>query len=547
MAAVVTALIGGPLAAQQITGGDLRGGLKNPARWLTYSGDYSGRRHSPLAEIDASNVSRLVAQWTFQTGLAGHKFEASPIVIDDILYVSGPLNHAWAIDGRTGRQIWRYQRQLPPQAELRVCCGLVNRGLAVYGDRLFMTTLDAHLVALDRQSGRVVWDVELAKHTEGYAATGAPLIVNDKVIVGVAGGEYAIRGFLDAYDPGSGARIWRFWTVPAPGEPGSETWPAEVWERGGGPTWLTGTYDPELGLLYWGTGNPNPDFYGADRSGDNLYTNALIALDVETGTLRWHFQFTPHDEHDWDANQIPVLVDAPIDGRMRKLVMVANRNGFLYVLDRANGRFIRASPFGHQTWAKAIDSSGRPVEQPDQRPTPAGTLTCPDLFGLTNFMSPSFDATTGLFYVTARETCQTFVSAKPPDGYKAGDRTMGGTVRPAPERRFGALRAIDPLSGVVKWEIRHETPAWAGVLSTAGGIVFSGDNEGHILAADSRTGRELWRYRLGAPLYAPPATFTIAGRQHVTIGSGSTLTAFALPKPWPAASRIGGARARGRS
>ncbi|MCA1586140.1 MAG: PQQ-dependent dehydrogenase, methanol/ethanol family [Acidobacteria bacterium] len=529
MALLVAAAIGGSLSAQQIATKDLLEGLTNPSRWLTYSGDYSGRRHSPLKDIDQTNVARLAAQWTFQTGLAGHKFEATPIVIDGMLYVTGPMNHAWAIDGKSGRQMWRYQRRLPPLGDLRVCCGMVNRGFAVHGERLYMTTLDAHLIALDRRTGAVLWDIELAEHTEGYASTGAPLIVNDKVIVGVAGGEFAIRGFLDAYDPHDGNRLWRFWTVPAPGESGAETWPAEVWQRGGGPTWLTGTYDPESNVLYWGTGNPNPDFYGADRKGDNLYTNALVALDADTGKLRWHFQFTPHDEHDWDANHVPVLADLMVEGQPRKVVMVANRNGFLYVLDRTNGRFLRASAFGHQTWAKEIGDDGRPVELPNERPTPEGTLTCPDLFGLTNFMSPSFDPLTGLFYVTVRETCQTYVSARPPEGYKAGDRTMGGTLRPAPERRFGALRAIDPLSGEQQWEIRHETPAWAGVLTTAAGIVFSGDNEGNFIAADSRTGRELWRYQLGAPLYAPPTTFMIEDRQYVTIAAGSTLTAFALP------------------
>lgn len=532
-AAILTILVivvGGSVSAQQISTEELLDGLGNPARWLTYSGDYSGRRHSPLSEINTSNASRLVAQWTFQTGLSGHKFEATPIVIDGTLYVTGPMNYAWAIDGKTGREIWRYQRELPPMPDLRVCCGMVNRGFAVLGDRLFMTTLDAHLIALDRQSGKVVWDVKLAEHGEGYASTGAPLIVKDKVIVGVAGGEFAIRGFIDAYDPKDGTRAWRFWTVPATGEPGSETWPAESWQRGGGPTWLTGTYDPELDTVYWGTGNPNPDFYGAARKGDNLYTNALVALDPNSGKLRWHFQFTPYDEHDWDANQIPVLADVTIDGKPRKVVMTANRNGFLYVLDRTNGRFLRAAPFGHQTWAKEIGTDGRPVELPGQRPSPEGTLTCPDLFGATNFMSPSYDTSTGLFYVTVRETCQIYLSAPPPPGAKAGERTMGGTVKPVLDRRWGALRAIDPLTGETKWEIRHQTPAWAGVLTTAGGLVFSGDNEGSFLAADAKSGQEVWRYQLGAPLYAPPSTFLIDGRQYVTIAAGSTLTAFALPR-----------------
>jgi alcohol dehydrogenase (cytochrome c) len=525
---------GASLFAQSvaITSQDVADGLKNPGRWLTYSGDYSGQRHSPLKQITTANVGLLTAQWTFQTGLAGHKFEASPIVIDGVMYVTGALNAAWAIDGRTGRQIWRYQRALPPQQELRVCCGMVNRGFAVHGDRLFMTTLDAHLVALDMKTGNEVWDIQLAEHKMGYASTVAPLVVKDRLIVGIAGGEFANRGFLDAYDPTDGKQLWRFWTVPAPGEPGSETWPKEInaWERGGGPTWLTGTYDSDLNLIYWGTGNPNPDFYGADRKGDNLYTNSLIALDADTGQLRWHFQFTPFDEHDWDANQVPILADLNVAGRSRKVVMVANRNGFLYVLDRATGQYITARPFIKTTWAKEIASNGRPIEEPDQRPTPAGTLTCPDLFGGTNFMSPSFDPGTGLFYVSARETCQVYVAARPPEGYKAGDMTLGGRFKPAPERGYGALRAIDPATGDRRWELRHPSPSWAGVLSTAGGLVFSGTNEGDVVAVDSRSGKELWKYQLGAPLYAPPATYMIDNRQYVSIAAGSTFTTFALPQ-----------------
>jgi alcohol dehydrogenase (cytochrome c) len=517
-------------AHAQLTQQDLLRGLGNPTRWPSYSGDYAGQRHSPLNQITAANAGTLAAQWTFQTGISGHKFEATPIVVDGMLYVSGALNNAWAIDGKTGRQLWRYQRSLPPEAAMRVCCGMVNRGLALLGDRLFMATLDAHLIALDRNTGEVLWDIEMADPRGGYSSTVAPLVVGDKVIVGISGGEFAIRGFLDAYDPRDGRRIWRFWTVPAPGEPGSESWPAEVWERGGGPTWLTGTYDPELDLLYWGTGNPNPDFYGADRTGDNLYTNALVALEASTGKLRWHFQFTPHDEHDWDANQIPVLADVTLNGQPRKVVMVANRNGFFYMLDRANGQFLRAFPFMRQTWAREIDSQGRPVELPGQRPTPQGTLTCPDLYGGTNFMSPSYDPSTRLFFVTAREYCQVFISEAPPQGYPIGERTMGGRTRPGPEPAWGALRALDPMTGETKWELRHETASWAGVLSTAGGVVFSGDGRGALLAADSRTGRELWRYPTGAPMYSAPVTYTIDGRQYLTVASGSTLTSFALPR-----------------
>jgi alcohol dehydrogenase (cytochrome c) len=515
-------------AQQPVTTNDLLDGLANPGRWLTYSGDYAGRRHSPLRQITPVNASQLTAQWTFQTGVAG-KFEATPIVVDGVLYVTGPQNHAWAIDGKTGRQLWHYQRQVPQ--DVRACCGLVNRGFAILKDRLYLATLDAHLVALDMTSGKVVWDVEIADYRQGYAATPAPLIVNDKVIVGIAGGEFAIRGFLDAYDVNTGKRAWRFYTVPAPGEPGSETWTAESWERGGAPTWLSGTYDPDSNTIYWGTGNPNPDFYGEGRKGDNLYSGSLIALDATSGTLKWHFQFTPHDVHDWDANQIPVLADLAIAGKPRKVVMVANRNGFFYVLDRTTGEFIHAKPFIHQTWAREIDAKGRPVELPDQRPTPQGTLTCPDLFGGTNFMSPSFDPSLGLFFVSARETCQVYFSEPPPAGYKAGDRVMGGRVTRAPQPPTGALRALDPLTGERKWEIKHPTPSWAGVLSTASGVVFSGTNEGEMLAADARTGKELWRYSLGAPIYAAPVTYLLNGRQYVVLPAGMTLTAFAVPVP----------------
>lgn len=514
-----------------ITARDLADGFKHPERWTTYSGDYSGQRHSPLKQITPQNVNQLAAQWTFQNNvsLPGQKFETTPLVVDGVIYATGALNYAWAIDARTGRLLWRYQYQLPPQASLKVCCGLVNRGFAIYGDRLFMATLDAHLVALDAKTGKQVWDVKLADYQQGYASTVAPLIVKDKVIVGIAGGEYAIRGFLDAYDPKDGKQIWRFWTVPAPGEPGSETWPKEIdsWARGGGPTWQTGTYDPDLNLIYWGTGNPNPDFYGVDRLGDNLYTNSLVALDADTGTLKWHFQFTPHDEHDWDANQVPVLADLNIAGRSRKVVMVANRNGFFYVLDRATGQYINAKPFITTTWAKEIAGNGRPIEEPNQRPTATGTTTCPDLYGATNFMSPAFDASSGLFFVTARETCMSYTQSPPPAGYKPGNLTLGGGLKFG-TGGYGALRAIDAATGDRRWELKHPTASWAGVLSTAAGVVFSGTNEGEIFAADTRTGKELWRYMLGAPLYTAPITYMIGDRQYVTIAAGTTITSFAL-------------------
>jgi alcohol dehydrogenase (cytochrome c) len=515
------------VSAQDITAKELLDGLTNPSRWLTHSGDYAGHRFSPLKEITPANASQLAAQWTFQTGV-NNKFEATPIVIDGMLYITGALNHAWAIDSRTGRQLWHYQRALPQT--LKVCCGLVNRGFAVYGDRLFLVTLDAHFVALETKTGKVIYDIEMATVKDGFAATGAPLVVKGKVIVGVAGGEFANRGFIDAYDPQTGQRLWRFYTIPAPGEPGSDTWQGDIWQRGGAPTWLTGTYDPSLSLLYWGTGNPNPDWDGESRPGANLYTDSLVALDPDTGTLKWHFQYTPHDTHDWDANEVPVLADLTIGGRPRKVVMMANRNGFFYVNDRVTGEFLLGRPFVNTTWAEEIAPDGKPRVLPNTDPNDAGTVTCPDWYGGTNFMSPSYDAGRRLFFVTARETCARFVRRPPPANAALGDLTMGGRVSLVSEpKRYGALRAIDPSTGERKWEIAYDDAGWAGVLATAGGVVFSGDHEGNFFAADSETGKKLFQFQTGAPLFAPPTSYAIDGRQYVVIPSGATLTAFALP------------------
>jgi len=525
LAAVVLSVVVGAVCtrAQDVTPKDLLDGFGNPARWLTYSGDYSGQRHSPLTEITPANAADLRPMWTFQTGAIPGKFEATPIVIDGVVYISGPLDHVWALDGATGRQLWHYQRLLPNG--ILACCGMVNRGVAVFHDRLYLATLDAHLVALNVKDGKVIFDNVVEDYQKGYAATGAPLVVNGNVIVGVAGGEYGIRGFIDAYSADTGARIWRFYTVPAPGEKGGDTWPGDSWKHGGGPTWLSGTYDPALNLLYWGVGNPGPDYDGDAREGDNLFTGSVVALDATTGTLRWHFQFTPHDVHDWDANQIPVLADLTIAGRPRKVVMLANRNGFFYVLDRETGAFIRGSRFIDTTWAKELDAAGKPRVLPDTAPTSEGTITCPDLFGATNFMSPSFDPSSKLFFVSARETCATFF--RRPQEFKEGERFMSGIQR-MESRNFGALRAIDPLTGDMKWEYRHSLPSWAGVLTTAGGVVFTGDNDGYVLAFDARTGARLWRHLMGAPIYAAPTTVMIGGRQVVFMPAGTTLTAFAL-------------------
>ena len=518
-----------------VTFEELRAGLQNPAHWLTFSGDYSGRRHSPLTQITPANVARLTAQWTFQseTMARGRGFETTPLAWDGVLYVTGPNNYAWALDARTGRPFWRYRRELPDDLTYGARAP-VNRGFGLLGDHLFMVTLDAHLLALDRTTGTVVWDVVLADYKIGYAATLAPLVIDGKVIVGISGGEYPTRGFLDAYDPKTGERIWRFFTVPAPGEPGSETWPRDndSIARGGGGTWMTGTYDPELNLLYWGTGNPNPDYYGKDRQGDNLYTNSLVAIDAASGRLKWHYQFTPHDTHDWDSNHVPVLADVSWNGRPRKVVMVANRNGFFYLLDRTSGELLLGKPFTDTTWAREIGPDGRPIVLNED-----GSKGClPDYWGGTNFMPPSFDPSLKLFFVMARETCATFVPQVPE--IVPGQPNFGGVVKVDREKGYGALRALDVTTGERKWEFRFPAPSLAGVMSTASGLVFAGDAEGNFMAFEAATGRHLWHYPTGASVWGAAAmTYMLDGRQHVLIPSGATLVAFALPDIAASATR----------
>jgi alcohol dehydrogenase (cytochrome c) len=484
-------------ASAQVTAQDLRDGLNNPTRWLTYAGDYANHRHSPLTQITPANVTRLVAQWQFQTDTLG-KFEAAPLVLDGVIYVTGPLDTGWAIDARTGRQIWRYRRDLP--SGLIACCGLVNRGFGVLGDRLFKTTL----------------------------GTTAPLVVKDKVLVGVAGAEYGVRGFIDAYDAQTGQQVWRFYTTAGPDDPGHATWrgtDAKAWEHGGGSIWVPGAYDPELNLVYWGTGNAGPDYNGSEREGDNLYTASVVALDADTGKLRWHYQFTPHDIWDYDSTQMPVLADLTLGGALRKVVLFANRNGFFYLLDRATGKLIRGKPFIETTWAREIRPDGRPMLLPNSVPSEEGTKVCPDQSGGTNWMPPSFHPALGLFFVTARESCGVFFSWK--DDYSPGDGYRGGAVQRLIESQYSALRAIDVTTGERRWEFPYTTQSWSGVLSTASGLVFAGGS-GNLMAFDAKTGKNLWHFQTGSSLYAGAITYMVDGRQYVLMPSGTTLTAFAL-------------------
>ncbi len=527
-----TAIVGaGQAVPGRVTEEEILEGLTpDGSRWLTFGGDYANQRHSPLTEITPENVDSLLPQWTFQTNTLDD-FETTTLIRDNVLYVTGPSNTAWAIDARSGREIWSYRRELP--LNLTACCGLVNKGFAMFGDKLYLATLDAHLLALDMSTGAIVWDATMEDYQVGYASTIAPLAVDDKIIVGVAGGEFGIRGFIDAYDAESGQRVWRFYTIPGPGEPGNETWSGDSWQSGGASVWVTGAYDPELNLLYYGIGNPGPDYYGDIRQGDNLYSASLVALDAATGELRWHYQFTPHDVHDWDATEVPILADIEIDGRTRQVVMFANRNGFYYTLDRTNGEVILAEPFVRTTWATEIDAAGRPILLPGNVPDEEGEVTCPDLTGGTNFWPPSFDPATQVFFVNARESCMTYYAWE--QEYIPGQRYTGGAgerIRDDPEMPlYGALRALNPATGERLWEFRYPDPSTSGLLTTASGLIFSGDSDGNLLALDSRSGELLWRYQMGSPMHGTsPITYMLDGRQHVLVPAGTTLTAWALPE-----------------
>ncbi len=504
----------------------IRHAEREPQNWLTYSGNYQSHRFSPLAQINTTNVTRLKTAWVYQMRDPG-KVETTPLVVDGVIYLSEKPHVVTALDGRTGRPLWTYRRTTP--ADARGCCGIPNRGLAVLGDTLYLATFDAHLVALDINTGKPRWDVVVADYKLGYTLTAAPLALKDKIVVGTGGGEYGIRGFLDAYDAKTGKRAWRFWTVPAPGESGSETWAGESWKTGGAPTWVTGSYDAALNLLYWTTGNPAPDWNGDARAGDNLYSDCLLALDADTGKLRWHFQFTPHDVWDWDANQTPVLFDATINGRKRQLIAQANRNAFYYVLDRVTGEFLRGTPYIKQTWASGLDAKGRPLKLPNIEPSTQGALVYPGLGGATNWYSPTYSPQTKLFYVLARENHpQYFFKAEA--NYHAGDLFEGGGGRDlAGVEPYGVVKALNSLTGKQVWEFRLHAPAMAGLLATGGGLVFGGSSEGYFYALDARTGKALWQFMAGYQIVANPISYAIRGQQYVAITAGQGLFVFALP------------------
>lgn len=528
LCATIAAYAQSPSNGLPVTYDRLLKATAEPANWLTYGGDYRSHHYSTLDQITPANVHGLRAKWIFQ--MHHTKVETTPIVVDGIMYVTRPPSDVLALDAETGRALWSFEYRL--STRVYTCCGEVNRGLAILGNTLYITTIDAKLIALDARSGRVLWKTDIADPKLNYTATAAPLAINGKIIVGIAGAEGGIRGFLDAYDARTGARVWRFWTIPAEGERGSETWGGNLWQHGGGSTWNTGSYDPELNLVYWGTGNPGPDYNGDVRPGDNLYSCSLLALDADTGELKWHFQFTPHDTRDWDATQVPVLLDATLGGQRRKLVVVPSRNGFYYVLDRVTGKFLLAKPYVKQTWAKEIDSNGRPVMNPGQEPLEEGNDTIwPGVDGGNNWMSPSYSPQTRLLYFNAREERRRFFKTDAPE-FQPGESFFGGGggggARFRPEESWGKLIAMTPETGEIQWEHRILTPPWAGVLSTAGNLVFSATPSGNFYALDARTGKELWHFNGGDRVYASPITFLSRGKQLITISIGDVLIAFGL-------------------
>jgi len=502
-----------------------------PDQWLTYSRSLDGQRYAPLNEITPENVSRLRVRWIRQFGTtesANSRSESTPIVAGGVIFTVEPPADVVALDANSGELRWRYKGTLPEK--LPVCCSRTNRGLAVLGNLLFLGRLDDSLVALNATNGSVVWQAAVARPSDGFTMTGAPLIVNKSVVVGVAGGEYGIRGFLAAYDAETGRRLWRFNTIPGPEEFGHDTWKSDAWRTGGGPTWVTGSYDPSLDLVYWGVGNPAPNMLGDVRPGDNLFTDSVVALHADSGKLAWYFQFTPHDEHDWDAAQTPILVDLPIKGILRRVLCVADRNGFYYVLDRTTGEFLTGVPFVEQNWAKGLDSAGRPILA-DAEVTRSGRLTRPGVAGGTNWQNGAFDPKSGSIFIPATEGASVFT--KSPDARRGEDGLYTGSAGSSNEELVPVVRALDAATGARKWECfspggrESLASGYSGLLATDGGLVF-GASGGFAFAIDSKTGREVWRVFLGGDTYAAPISFTVDGRQVILVSAGRALFMFGL-------------------
>ena len=496
-----------------------------PENWLMYSSTLDSQRHSRLTQVNTDNVTELELKWAYQIPVID-RAETTPTVVDGIMFITEAPSNVVAVDAVTGRQYWRYNHEMPD--DLRICCGRNNRGVAILGETLYMSTLDAHLVAIDARTGNVRWDVEVADYEKGYSKTAAPLIVKNTVVTGIAGGEFGIRGFIDGYDADTGERVWRTYTIAGPGNPDVSSWSDDSWETGGGASWITGSYDAELNLIYWGTGNPGPDWNGDVRLGDNLYSDSALALNGDTGEMEWYFQFTPHDVHDWDAIQIPILADIQYQGRERKVMMWANRNAFYYTIDRETGEFLLGNPYALQTWATGLDSDGRPIRVPGTTPTYEGVVVSPSIGGGTNWFSPAYSPQTELFYVNAFDGEQMFF--KRDEEYEAGSRFTGGGGQyiQAIDTYNSAIRAIDPSTGDISWEFPIQPRSSAGILTTAGGLLFSGSVDGYFYALDAANGSELWHMSLGQRVHSAPMSFAVDGNQYVTVAAGNVVFTFGL-------------------
>jgi alcohol dehydrogenase (cytochrome c) len=485
--------------------------------WLSYNGDYTGRRYVSMEGINAQNVSQLRPQWVFHARNSD-ALEVTPVVYEGMMFVTA-ANDAYALDASTGRVIWHYERPITE--------GLIddasqhhNRGVGLWHSRVYMETDNAHLLCLDARSGHLLWDIAYADGNPNYGATSAPLVVKDKVLVGTSGGDDGVRGFVAAFDAETGKLAWRFWTIPGPGERGSESWPGDAYLHGGGTTWMPGTYDPELNTIYWGTSNPAPDFDGGPRPGDDLYTDCVLALDPDTGKLKWYFQFTPHDLFDYDATETPVLIDAQYRGQQRKLLVEANRNGFLYILDRVDGTFLSAYPFVEKlNWASGIDAKGKPIRT-GTMPTPGGTRVCPGFTGATNWFSPSYNPSTGLFYFLALETCNVMLRA----GEKFVPKSSPG------DESQKILMAFDLAKEKFTWKYPQVGTGHSsgGTMTTSGGLVFFGDDAQSFEAVDAHTGAPLWHFNTGQRFTASPMSFSVSGKQYVAIAAGSDVFCFGL-------------------
>ncbi len=514
---------------------------EEPENWLTYNGDYMSQRYSRLDQITPDNVTNLELKWILQNQVFG-AWQSNPIIVDGVMYVTERPNSVMAVDASTGRVFWKFRHT--PSENARVCCGANNRGVAVLDDRVFMGTLDARLIALDRINGQPLWNAEVADVNLAYSVTMAPLVVKDKIIIGVGGGEYGIRGYVAAFDAETGEQAWKTYTIPGPGEPGHDSWEGDDWEHGGASVWITGSFDPELNLTYWGVGNPGPDWNAGQRPGDNLFSDSVIALDADTGELEWYFQFTPNDGYDYDSVQVPVLADMAWRGEPKKVMMWANRNGYFYVLDRVTGLFLEGKPFVTVNWSSGLDENGRPIPTPQ----PEGMPTYPGNQGGTNWYPPSYSPRTGLFYFSAWENYATIYRAEESE-YVPGQAFLGGgfsVLAPSPdaptigigrtnpinnwtdEVGYASLKAMDPQTGEAVWSYNQYDVSDSGMLTTATDLLFTGGREGYFHAIDARSGDLIWNVNLGGQIVMAPVTYMVDGIQYVSVISGNGLSTFAL-------------------